>query len=210
MGGMMGGSGGESEGSNTSGVGNKLRRQRAKNEEALARYNQQAAPFFNLAQNRGEFGQSFYPALRERIENPTASPTFQLYGNEGVDILRSNFARTGSPSSGPAQVAAGRYLAGLGAHQIDKADNMLLNAANFQGFLPTTQEPQYLGLNTQLAINEAQAKAAAPADTGSNIFSGIFGAIGTAIGAYYGGPQGAAMGGQTGSSLGGLIDNSMN
>jgi len=200
--GMFGGGGGDS-GGNTHGVGRKLRRERQKIEDALASYNTMAKPFFGLEQNRGEFGQSFYPMLQQRIANPMLSPSFKLYGDEGIKMLRSNFAQTGSPSSGPAQIAAGRYLAGLGAHQLDTADNMLLAAANFRGILPQTQEPQYLGLTEDLAKQEAMVKAAQQGGGGGGLFSGILGgaAQGASAGSYFG-PWGAAIGGIVGGGLG--------
>lgn len=200
--GMFGGGGGDS-GGNTHGVGKKLRRERQKIEEARARYNDMAEPFFGLEQNRGEFGQSFFPQLQQRITNPTLSPSFQLYGNEGINMLRSNFAQTGSPSSGPAQIAAGRYLAGLGAHQLDTADNMLLAAANFRGILPQTQDPQYYALTGDLAKQEAMVKAAQQGGGSGSLFSGILGgaAQGASAGSYFG-PWGAAIGGIIGGGLG--------
>jgi hypothetical protein len=151
-----------------------LEGQRGKIEDALAQYNSRSTPFFGLEQSRGEFGQSFFPALSERINNPLASPTFQLYAKEGLNNLRSNFATTGSPSSGPAQIAGGRYLEGLAGQQLDKADNLLMGAANFRGQLPMTQEPQYLGMNAQLSQGIAQAKQADAANSGSG-FGGLFG-----------------------------------
>jgi len=175
-----------------------LEGQRAKIEDAVAAYNSRATPFFGLEQSRGEFGQSFYPDLQQRIQNPLASPTFQLYAKEGLNNLRSNFATTGSPSSGPAQIAGGRYLEGLAGQQLDKADNLLMGAANFRGQLPMTQEPQYLGLNSQLSQGIANAKYAdaANATKSSDVWQGLFGkglgaafsSFGSSLGGSFGGP----------------------
>lgn len=184
MGGIFGG--GDSGGGEKK-AATALQDQRKKIEEALAAYNTRSAPFFGLEQNRGEFGQSFFPDLGERIRNPTMSPTFKLYAQEGLNTLRNNFATTGSPSSGPAQIAGARYLEGLAANQLDRSDQLLLNAANFRGQLPATQEPQYLGLNAQLTQGIAQARQADAANANSGGFGGLFGNIvGSAIGGFLG------------------------
>jgi hypothetical protein len=151
-----------------------LQAQQNANKVALLGYNARANPFFGLAQQRGEFGQSFQPDLAELIRNPTASPTFQLMAKEGLNALRSNRSVTGAPSSGPGQIQDARYVAGLAGHEIDSRNQLLFNTANqFQGQLPLTQEPQYLGQNTQLAQGIAQAHQA-DAQGGSG-WSGLFG-----------------------------------
>jgi hypothetical protein len=173
-----------------------LEGERQRERDALAAYNARATPFFGLEENRGEFGQSFFPGLSERINNPTASPTFKLYAQEGLNNLRSNYATTGSPSSGPAQIAGGRYLEGLAAQQLDKSDSLLLNAANMRGQLPMTQEPQYLNNQAQLTTGIANAKYAdaANATKSSDVWSGLFGkAAGAAVG-NFGGSAGTAFG----------------
>jgi len=184
MGGIFGGGGSTSSGS---GIAKMLREQRDKMYGKADAYNALAAPFFDLALNRGKFGESFYPMLADRIQNPTLSPAFKLYAKEGLDTLRSNYATTGSPSSGPAQIAGGRFLEGLAANQLERTDNMLMNAANFQGQLPVTQEPAYLGLGAQLAMANGQARAAANANSDSGGFGGLFGnIIGSGIGSFFG------------------------
>jgi hypothetical protein len=144
-----------------------------------------------MEQRRGEFGESFFPDLAERIRNPTVSPLFKLYANEGLDTLRSNFATTGSPSSGPAQVAGGRFLEGLAAQQLDKGDQMLMAAANFRGQLPVTQEPAFL--NSELGTRTARSNYATNAINSYNQqqaqdssgFGGLFGnLLGAGLGAF--------------------------
>lgn len=151
-----------------------LQGQRAKIEEALAAYNTRSSPFFGLEQNRGEFGQSFFPDLQERIRNPTLSPTFKLYADEGLRNLREGFSATGSPSAGRAQIAGGRFLEGLAAHQLDRSDQMLMGAVNQRGQLPVTQEPAYLGMNANLTQGVAQAQSA---DAQKTNFGGLFGGL---------------------------------
>ena len=103
---------------------------------------QEEAPFRDLQLQRGQFGASFLPTLRDVIDNPTLSSGFQLAAKEGVDLLRRKFARRGSPSSGPAQVASGRFLEGLTSRELDRFNQNLFSAVGLQGTPAQSQAPQ--------------------------------------------------------------------
>lgn len=102
-------------------------------------------PFYNLAQQRTEFGQSFFPEVATAIRNPTANPYYDLALREGINRIRNDFSVTGSPSSGPGQIAAGRFAAGLQADQVNRMIDRLLGVAGFQGAPPGTAASSYSG-----------------------------------------------------------------
>lgn len=54
------------------------------------------------------------PSLIESAQNPTVTPGFQRTAAEGLKAIQQNFATGGSAGSGSAQIAAGRFMTGLG------------------------------------------------------------------------------------------------
>ncbi len=65
------------------------------------------------------------------VKDPTTTEAFKIASQEGVDLLRRNFARTGSPSSGPAQIASGKFLANLTAAENAARTGNLFRLAGF-------------------------------------------------------------------------------
>lgn len=97
------------------------------------------APFKEAALRRTQFADEFLPTIRERVARPQLSEGFKIASREGIDLLRKSFARTGSPSSGPAQIAAGRFLSDLAGRELDRFNENLFRAAGFATGLPQSQ-----------------------------------------------------------------------
>lgn len=77
-------------------------------------------PFRDIALQRAQLLQNLFPDLLGKLNAPasdTVSPAFTLAGNEGLNLIRSNFATSGDPNSGPSQIAAGRFMEGLGSQE---------------------------------------------------------------------------------------------
>lgn len=141
-------------------------------------------PFYDISLNRAQFGQGFLPDVEQSIREPTLSPTYQLLANEGINTLRNNLAVTGSPSSGPGQLATGRFLAGLSGHQQDIANQNLFSAAGLGATqAPTSQALQLSPTISNTASQLAQLKFANAnqpnpyAQFGSGLFGGLLGGI---------------------------------
>src|SRR3990167_4129573 len=106
------------------------------------------APFRNLSFERYQMLQNQLPGLLNMLNAPasnTVSPAFRLAGNEGLNLIRSNYATSGDPNSGPSQIAAGRFMEGLGAQEAQANINQnnfqtsgLLNLLGGGGPSPTT------------------------------------------------------------------------
>src|SRR3990167_3131595 len=107
-----------------------------------------AAPFRDLSFERFQMLQNQLPGLLGRLNAPssdTVSPAFRLAGNEGLNLIRSNYATSGDPNSGPSQLAGGRVMEGLGAQEAQANINQnnfqtsgLLNLLGGGGPSPTT------------------------------------------------------------------------
>jgi hypothetical protein len=69
----------------------------------------------------------------ERVaRDPTTSPQFQLLAREGLRSIQGDFSTGGDPASGPAQLAAGRYMVGLGASERERQDRNLAALSGLQ------------------------------------------------------------------------------
>lgn len=115
----------------------------------LAEYHAQIAreqPFRDAALEREQFGTSMLPMVRDRIDNPTLSPGFDLASKRGLDALRASYSTNGSPSSGPSQVAGARFEEGLANDELSRFNSNLFTAAGFRGTAPASQGPAYLGI----------------------------------------------------------------
>lgn len=121
-----------------------FRIQMQKMQEQLAR----EEPFRLDALARADFGVKQFPTLQNYLDNPTMSPGFQLAQKTGVDALRSEYSTTGSPSSGPAQVAGAKFTEGLANDELNRFSDNLFRAAGFQGNAQQSQAPGILGLAT--------------------------------------------------------------
>jgi len=93
-------------------------------------------PFIAAALERTQFGNAQLPTIQDRLDNPTLSPGFALASKEGLDTLRSNFSASGSPSSGPAQIAGGRFMEDITNNELNRFNENLYRAAGFQGQAP--------------------------------------------------------------------------
>lgn len=102
------------------------------------------APFREEELKRARFGTSFLPTVEKTVRNPTVSPGFDIVLNKGLDALRSKYAATGSPSSGPAQVAGGEFATGVANNELNRFNENLFRAAGFQGAAAPSQAPQYI------------------------------------------------------------------
>jgi hypothetical protein len=105
----------------------------------------ESEPFRDIALNRAELIESLMPDLTAKLLKPagsTVSERYKLAGREGMDLIRSNFATSGSPSSGPAQIAAGRFMEGLSAAEADRLINQEnINTSNLLGFTSGVPSP---------------------------------------------------------------------
>ncbi len=97
-------------------------------EEQIAR----EEPFRQQALEFGEAATGILPDLTGAVRDPTTTEAFKIASQEGVDLLRKNFARTGSPSSGPAQTASGQFLANLTAAENASRTNNLFRLAGLE------------------------------------------------------------------------------
>lgn len=68
----------------------------------------------------GAAGASALPILQDYATNPTMSAGFKTSMKEGLNALQADFATRGSPQSGPAAMAAGRFATGLTNAELDK------------------------------------------------------------------------------------------
>lgn len=149
----------------------------------------QTRPFRDIALNRARLVQDLLPGLTERLTTPSqnvVSDAFRLAGREGLDLLTANAVTSGSPVSGPAQLAKGRFLEGLGAREAQS----LINQQNFDtrsllGFVGGGPSP-VTGIGQSNALLGAAAGpvgALSSAETAKGAVSGgLFGSIGQDIG----------------------------
>lgn len=83
---------------------------------------------------------------------------FDLASKEGLDSIQRNFAVTGSPSSGPAQIAAGRFQTGLVANEQRRIDALkqqrIDNIFRLSGLDPSPNPTTGIGESTS-ALNIA-------------------------------------------------------
>ncbi len=70
---------------------------------------------------------SAIPALSDMALNPTMSASARLASREGLRSLQEGFATSGSPSSGAAGIAAGRFEAGIQASELDRQQRNLMS-----------------------------------------------------------------------------------
>lgn len=145
---------------------------------------------------------------------------FDLAAKEGIDAIQRNFAVTGSPGSGAAGIAAGRFTEGLVARERDYVDRQkqlrIGNLFRLAGivapnYTPTTGISEAAGLfgvqqqnvNNQAALTQQQgaADAALIANTGESV-SQLIQAGGSIAGAYGGGATTAGSAASGGSSIG--------
>lgn len=112
-------------------------------EQELSGYGQQLgfpeAAFTQTGQDISGLGsqtlQDTLAALREQALSPELSPQFQLLSREGLKQLAQQGATTGSPFSGPTQIAQGRFLAGLGASERERQLQNLYNVSQISSGL---------------------------------------------------------------------------
>jgi hypothetical protein len=152
----------------------------------------------------GAAGAAVLPTLREYALNPTSSEQYKLQMAEGLQRLQQDFATRGSPQSGAAAIAAGRYAAGLTAAERDRA----VQSAQFLGKLgleaPRLSEagrqfysnlyPNIRGYNEDLATIEV-GRGNQAAQMWGNIGKGIGGLGDTALSLYSFSGGGGGMGG---------------
>ena len=119
-----------------SGLGKGLTQLTKLDEDIVAYIKTLAGPqeaFMAQGQQLAGFGQetlqTTLQALREQALNPTASPGFKLAAEEGLRQIANNFSTQGAPDSGPAQIAAGRFMTGLAANERDRQLQTLYNVA---------------------------------------------------------------------------------
>ena len=98
-----------------------------------------ADPYYGMAGRLGEAGtgavEALLPTLIQLAQGQQPSEGFKLTAGEGLRQLAGNFATSGAPGSGPAQIAAGRFLSGLGASERDRQIQTLLSVAGLGGQL---------------------------------------------------------------------------
>lgn len=169
MGGGKGG--GKGGGSGTGGLQKILQQQVDLQKSQFER----ETPFYANQLERAQFGTSFLPGVRELVENPKLDEGYKLALGEGINTLRNNLAVTGSPSSGPGQLAIGRFASGLAANQVDQFRNNLFAAAGIQGAPPASQAAGYSSTIGNTAGQIAQMKMAQQQQNASNIFGPIGG-----------------------------------
>ncbi|TAL13949.1 hypothetical protein EPN95_04650 [Patescibacteria group bacterium] len=161
----------------------------------------EGAPFRDLAKG-------LLPDLLKRFSaspESVVSPAFSLIGKEGLNLLRSNFSTSGDPSSGPAQIAGGRFLEGLGAQEADRIIQQknlmnadLLNLAGFGTGTGSSASGQALSLS--VPIGQTAGNIADLTTTQGAVQGGLYGSIGnnlSQLGLLYGmgafnRPQGTA------------------
>lgn len=184
-----------------------------KAQKAEANYQSRVKGFQDtLQRNTGQFGDialdtsrqgadALQPAiagLEQQALNPTETPGFALAAKEGLNALQANFATTGSPQSGAASIAAGRFVSGLSAEALTRQQQSLQQLAqlgaqlalpahseNIQGNQQQVQLYDVLGRSvgrkSQLQINQGLQKAEtinAYGKAGEGLVSGVAGAYG--------------------------------
>lgn len=120
------------------------------------------------------------PTLKDYVMNPTISPSFKLAGEEGLNLISSEAATAGSPTSGPAQIAKGRFMSGLASSESDRMMNNLFRLAGFTTGVSsetTSQAGNILGTAGGVAGNIANLQTMQGAVSG-----GLYGSIGQTIG----------------------------
>ncbi len=139
-------------------------------------------PFRDISLEFARTGAETLPQLQENVMNPTLSAGFGLAAQEGLQLLSQNAAVTGSPTSGPAQIAKGRFMAGLSSAETDRMMNNMFRLAGFgtgaggQATAATGQAGQALGAAGGVAGNLANLQVAQGAVQG-----GLYGSIGQTI-----------------------------
>lgn len=113
-------------------------------------------PFYDIGLQRAQFGSGFLPDIEQAVRNPTANPFYNLTAREGLTQLRNNFSVTGSPSSGSAQIAGGRFIAGLQADQLNNMLNRLMAVGGIGSPSPQTPQSQALQLSPTISNTAAQ------------------------------------------------------
>lgn len=134
----------------------------------------EGAPFRALSLERAMQQQSLIPGILGRLQTPPQIPdleagvseSFGRTAERGLGILRATSAVTGSPFSGPAQIAQGEFLGGLGAREADRLsatrnqESLLglqqgnLNLANLLSFAGAPPPP-LTGLTQGTALSPA-------------------------------------------------------
>lgn len=91
------------------------------------------APFLEAEQARAKMGEEFLPQLKDYVEHPTMSPGFQTALKTGLDTLRGEYSTTGSPSSGPAQVAGAKFTENTTNDELQRFRDNLFAVSGFRG-----------------------------------------------------------------------------
>ena len=154
-----------------------MRRQRKFEERVYAETVAREAPFQAEALRRTQFGNAQLPTIQNRLDNPTLSPGFDLASKEGLDTLRSNFSASGSPSSGPAQIAGGRFIQGLANDELGRFNENLYRAAGFQGQPQPSQGPSIVN-----QIGNTSGDIAGLLQNQGAVRGGMYSSIGNTIG----------------------------
>lgn len=154
-----------------------MRRLRRFQEKVYAETTAREAPFNAAALERTRFGNAQLPTIQNRLDNPTLSPGFNLAAKEGLDTLRSSFSATGSPSSGPAQIAGGRFIEGLTNDELGRFNENLYRAAGFQGQQTPSQGPSVVN-----QIGNTTGDIAGLLQNQGAVKGGLYSSIGNTIG----------------------------
>jgi len=149
------------------------------------------APFQEGALQRLKFSERFLPRIEANLSGvdipgspqPGESEIFKRALEKSNDRLQRRFSVTGSPSSGPGQIAIGENTAGLTAFDIDRQQgikdnftNNLFRAAGFSGQPVQSQAPGLVpAAQSNTGANQADLLTAQGAATG-----GLFADIGFA------------------------------
>ncbi len=139
-------------------------------------------PFRDISLDFARTGAETLPQLQQNVLNPQLSSGFGLAAQEGLQLLSQNAAVTGSPTSGPAQIAKGRFMAGLGSAETDRMMNNMFRLAGFgtgaggQAAAATGQAGQVLGAAGGVAGNISNLQAQQGAVQG-----GLFGSFGNTL-----------------------------
>ena len=155
-------------------------------------FRESGQPFYDIGLDVARTGQSGLAAFRDEALNPEVSPRFRLLAEEGLREIAGNYGAAGSPSSGAAQVASGRFMAGLAADERNRqTENLYRLAGLSQQALPFVQSLNQAQLGAlgeegaarRAAGNFKQAYGAAAAEQ----IQGYYGAAQSGLGAIVGG-----------------------
>lgn len=135
------------------------------------------APFNALALERSRFGNAQLPTIQNRLDNPTLSPGFALASKEGLDTLRNTFSTSGSPSSGPAALASGRFMEGITNNELNRFNENLFRAAGFQGQQTPSQGPSVVN-----QIGNTSSDIAGLLQNQGAVKGGLYSSIGNTLG----------------------------